>query len=43
VPPVGSVLRERYDRMYREASHAPPAQVIETASLLFVTKMLQQT
>src|SRR6478752_2859838 len=43
VPPVGSVLRERFDRMFREAGLAPPAQVIETASLLFVTKMLQQT
>ena len=43
VPPSGSVLRHRFDLMFREAGLAPPAQLIETASLLFVTKMLQQT
>ena len=39
----GSVLRHRFDLMFREAGLAPPHQLIETASLLFVTKMLQQT
>jgi DNA-binding transcriptional LysR family regulator len=29
--------------MFREAGLSPPTQLIETASLLFVTKMLQQT
>jgi DNA-binding transcriptional LysR family regulator len=43
VPPVGSVLRHRFDLMFREVGLAPPAQLIETASLLFVTKMLQTT
>ena len=43
VPPPGSVLRHRFDLMFREAGLAPPTQLIETASLLFVTKMLQQT
>ena len=43
VPPVGSVLRHRFDLMFRESGKAPPSQLIETASLLFVTKMLQQT
>ena len=43
VPPSGSVLRHRFDLMFREAGLAPPTQLIETASLLFVTKMLQQT
>jgi DNA-binding transcriptional LysR family regulator len=43
VPPNGSVLRHRFDLMFREAGLAPPGQLIETASLLFVTKMLQQT
>lgn len=43
VPPDGSVLRHRFDLMFREAGRAPPAQIIETSSLLFVTKMLQQT
>ena len=41
--PQGSVLRHRFDLMFREAGLAPPTQLIETASLLFVTKMLQQT
>ena len=43
VPPAGSVLRHRFDLMFSEAGLAPPTQLIETASLLFVTKMLQQT
>lgn len=43
VPPAGSVLRNRFDLMFCEAGLAPPTQLIETASLLFVTKMLQQT
>ncbi len=43
VPPAGSVLRHRFDLMFREAGLQPPTQLIETASLLFVTKMLQQT
>ena len=43
VPPLGSVLRHRFDLMFSEAGLAPPSQLIETASLLFVTKMLQQT
>jgi DNA-binding transcriptional LysR family regulator len=43
VPPHGSVLRERFDLMFREASLSPPTQIIETASLLFVTRMLEQT
>ena len=43
VPPHGSVLRERFDMMFREASLSPPTQLIETASQLFVTRMLEQT
>jgi DNA-binding transcriptional LysR family regulator len=43
VPPAGSVLRQRFDLMFQEAGLAPPRQLIETASLLFLTKMLQQT
>jgi DNA-binding transcriptional LysR family regulator len=43
VPPHGSVLRERFDLMFREAGLVPPSQLIETASLLFVTRMLGQT
>ncbi len=43
VPPAGGVLRHRFDLMFSEAGLSPPTQLIETASLLFVTKMLQQT
>ena len=43
VPPTGSVLRHCFDLMFCEAGLTPPTQLIETASLLFVTKMLQQT
>jgi len=43
VPPLGSVLRHRFDLMFQEAGLAPPRQIIETASLLFLTRMLQQT
>ena len=43
VPPHGTVLRERFDLMFREASLAPPTHLIETASQLFVTRMLEQT
>ena len=43
VPPPGSVLRHRFDLMFQEAGHTTPAQLIETSSLLFLTKMLQQS
>ena len=33
----------RIDILFNNAGLAPPTQLIETASLLFVTKMLQQT
>jgi DNA-binding transcriptional LysR family regulator len=43
VPPAGSVLRHRFELMFQEEGLAIPPQIIETASLLFVTKMLQQS
>jgi DNA-binding transcriptional LysR family regulator len=43
VPPTGSVLRHRFELMFQEAGHANPVQLIETTSLLFITKMLQQS
>lgn len=43
VPPPGSVLRHRFELMFQEAGHKTPAQLIETSSLLFLTKMLQQS
>lgn len=42
-PPAGSVLRHRFDLMFQEASLAPPTNIVETAALLFITKMLQQS
>lgn len=43
VPPAGSVLRHRFDLMFQQDGLAPPLNTIETASLLFMTRMLQQS
>jgi DNA-binding transcriptional LysR family regulator len=43
VPPAGSVLRHRFELMFQEEGLAPPGNVIETAALLFITRMLQQS
>jgi len=43
VPPAGSVLRHRFELMFQEVGLAPPINVIETAALLFITRMLQQS
>jgi DNA-binding transcriptional LysR family regulator len=43
VPPSGSVLRHRFELMFQEEGLAPPINVIETAALLFITRMLQQS
>ena len=43
LPPAGSVLRHRFDLMFQEEGLAPPVNVIETAALLFLTRMLQQS
>ncbi|HVY81561.1 MAG TPA: LysR substrate-binding domain-containing protein [Steroidobacteraceae bacterium] len=43
VPPVGSVLRHRFELMFQEAGHSVPPQLIETSSILFMTKMLQES
>jgi DNA-binding transcriptional LysR family regulator len=40
VPPEGSVLRHRFDLMFREEGLDSPVDLIETAALLFVTKMI---
>ena len=40
VPPEGSVLRHRFDLMFKEAGLDAPTDLIETAALLFVTKMI---
>lgn len=43
VPPAGSVLRHRFDLMFQRASLIPPSNVVETAALLFVTQMVEQS
>ncbi len=43
IPPDGSVLRHRFDLMFQEVGLQTPVNVIETGSLMFTTKMLQQS
>ena len=43
VPPMGSVLRHRFELMFQEAGLDIPPRLIETSSILFTTKMLQQS
>jgi DNA-binding transcriptional LysR family regulator len=43
VPPAGSVLRHRFDLMFQQEGLSPPINTIETAALLFMTRMLQQS
>lgn len=42
-PPSGSVLRHRFDLMFQELNLQQPNNNVETSSLLFVTKMMQQS
>jgi DNA-binding transcriptional LysR family regulator len=43
IPPAGSVLRRPFDQMFRQAGLDRPQVVVESASLLFITKMLQES
>ncbi|AJK46483.1 transcriptional regulator, LysR family [Burkholderia plantarii] len=43
VPPAGSVLRHRFELMFQRASLAPPSNVVETAALLFITRVLEKS
>ena len=43
VPPMGSVLRHRFELMFQESGLDIPPRLIETSSILFMTKMLQQS
>ncbi|AET93911.1 LysR family transcriptional regulator (plasmid) [Burkholderia sp. YI23] len=43
VPPAGSVLRHRFELMFQRASLAPPSNVVETAAILFITQVLEQS
>lgn len=43
VPPRGTILRHRFDFMFREAGFDAPKRVIETASPMVVTRLLEET
>lgn len=43
VPPSGSVLRHKFDLMFQETDQQQPTNSVETGSLLFITKMMQQS
>jgi DNA-binding transcriptional LysR family regulator len=43
VPPHGSILRYRFDMMFRRAALEPPANVVDTTAMLVITALLQQT
>jgi len=43
LPPQGSVLRHRFDMMFRRAGLAPPVDVVDTTAILLITALLQQT
>lgn len=43
VPPPGSILRYRFDMMFRRAGLEPPANVVDTTAILMITALLQQT
>jgi len=43
VPPHGSILRYRFDMMFRRSGLEPPANVVDTTAMLMITALLQQT
>lgn len=43
LPPPGSILRHRFDMMFRRAGLQPPRNVVDTTALLLITALLQQT
>jgi DNA-binding transcriptional LysR family regulator len=43
LPPQGSILRHRFDMMFRRAGMQPPNNVVDTTALLVITALLQQT
>jgi DNA-binding transcriptional LysR family regulator len=43
LPPHGSILRYRFDMMFRRAGLVPPADVVDTTAMLVITALLQQT
>lgn len=43
LPPQGSILRHRFDMIFRGAGLVPPSDVVDTTALLLITALLQQT
>ena len=43
LPPRGSILRHRFDMMFRRAGLDVPVNVVDTTALLLITALLQQT
>ncbi|MDY0962197.1 LysR family transcriptional regulator [Massilia sp. CFBP9026] len=43
LPSPGSILRHRFDMMFRRAGLPPPVNVVDTTAILLVTALLQQT
>ena len=43
LPPQGSILRHRFDMMFRRSGLEPPSNVVDTTALLLTTALLQQT
>lgn len=43
LPPPGSLLRHRWELMFRRAALEPPANAVDTTALLLITALLQQT
>jgi len=43
LPPPGSILRHRFDMMFRREGLSPPVNVVDTTALLLITALLQQT
>jgi len=43
LPPPGSILRYRFDMMFRRAGLVPPSNSVDTTAMLVITALLQQT
>ena len=43
LPPHGSILRHRFDMMFRRAGLDVPVNVVDTTALLLITALLQET
>src|SRR5206468_12003716 len=43
LPPHDSILRYRFDMMFRRAGLTPPADSVDTTAMLLITALLQQT